>query len=749
MKKQIFRPISFLVLFLSIPFTLLAEELESQLEEELVPVEAVIKPQEKPVFIQADRIDGYYKQEIEAIGAVELKHGDNTFTADRMKYFQATDETEAEGNIRIDRPTDVLRGSELQLNLETEIGHMTTPDYKFKDQGGRGTGEILFFEGKDQFRLEGGSYTTCPIDNEDWYILADDLEIDNEQQIGTARKVTMRFKDVPIFYLPWMEFSYSGQRKSGMLAPILGNTARSGADLAFPFYLNIAPNIDATIAPRLLSKRGFMLNNELRYLGKSYQGRFLADVLPTDIDNNDTRFGVSFLHNQHLGRGWNGHLNFNRVSDDRFLRDLTNNLEQTSRLNLVQQGIVSYNGGLGDGGSISFRGQVQRFQTLQDSRTPFALISPYKRLPQLTVGVVKRNVAGMDLDLTSSWTNFSHPTLVNGKRFTLFPNVSVPMRNAFGYITPKVGLHYTHYDLSTSRDTRGRGTSLDRTIPILSLDSGVVFDRNMAVGGKRFTQTLEPRAFYVYVPFRDQSFLPNFDSAESDFSFAQILTENRFSGNDRINDANQVTLALTSRLIEPETGIERLRVAVGQQFRFSNRRVILGSSQVTSRDADFIAALSGRLTRELSTDINVQLDQQSLQAEKIRAGISYQPALGKVFNLGYRFIRDVREQNLVNTFDTSIEQVDTSFQWPITSKLHSVARVNYSLRDDRLLAGLAGFEYAACCWKFRFVFQKLTTSTQRTTTAVFVQLELNGLMEIGSNPLRAMQRGIPGYTSIH
>ncbi len=283
------------------------------------------------------------------------------------------------------------------------------------------------------------------------------------------------------------------------------------------------------------------------------------------------------------------------------------------------------------------------------------------------------------------------------------------------------------------------------------MDSGVVFDRNIEIGGNRFTQTLEPRAFYVYVPFEDQSFLPNFDSAESDFSFAQILTENRFSGNDRINDANQVTLALTSRLIEPSTGIERLRVAVGQQFRFTNRRVILGSSQVTSRDADFIAALSGRLTRELSTDVNVQIDQQSLQAEKIRAGISYQPEIGKVFNLGYRFIRNVQEQNLVNTFefDTSIEQVDTSIQWPITSKFHSVARVNYSLRDDRILAGLAGFEYAACCWKFRAVVQKLTTSTQRTTTAVFVQLELNGLMEIGSNPLRVMQRSIPGYTSIH
>ncbi|MDH5480293.1 MAG: LPS-assembly protein LptD, partial [Nitrosomonas sp.] len=643
-------------------------------------------------------------------------------------------DVEVEGDVHIERPKETLEGADLQLNLKTEIGQMSEPNYRMKNGEGRGTGDMLFFEGKDHYRLTGGSYTTCPIDNDDWYIRADDLEIDNEKQIGTARNVSMRFKDVPIFYLPWMNFSYSGERKSGMLAPIFGNTARSGADLAIPFYLNIAPNVDATIAARGMSRRGFMINNELRYLGKSYQGTFLADVMPTDIDTNKTRFGVSFIHNQHLGRGWSSNLNFNRVSDDLFMRDLTNNLSQTSRTNLIQRGGISYNGALGTGGSLSFSGIVQRFQTLQDPRAVF--VSPYKQLPQLRLGAIKRNFAGMDLDFSSTWTNFSHPTLINAKRLTLFPNISVPMRNAFGYITPKVGLHYTRYNLSSSVGTEGK--NLDRSVPIFSLDSGVVFDRNMAISGNRYVQTLEPRAFYVYAPFRDQSFLPIFDTAESDFSFAQMLTENRFSGNDRINDANQVTLALTSRLLEPATGIERLRVAVGQQFRFEDRKVFISNiRQITSRRADSIAALSGRLSSTVSIDTNIQFDQEELRAEKLRAGLSYQPETGKVMNLGYRFTRDI------------IEQVDTSIQWPITSRLHSVARINYSLQDDEMLAGLAGFEYAACCWKFRMVLQRFTTATQRTSTAFFVQLELNGLMEIGSNPLRLLQQSIPGYTSVH
>ncbi len=733
MKTQLFRSASFLFISLLISLNVFADKSSPEPGKEPDSLTPITTPQRKPIFIDADRIHGYYKQEIEAVGDAKLRRGDQSISADRMKYFQDTEDTEAEGHVRLERARDTLEGTDLQLNLETEIGHLSQPIYHMKDGSGRGTGSLLLFEGDDNYRLKQGSYTTCPVGNDDWYIRADDLEINNDEEVGTARNVSVRFKDVPILYLPWMNFSYNGKRKTGMLAPIFGNTARSGGDLALPFYWNIAPNIDATIAPRLMTKRGIMVNNELRYMGNSFMGQVLADVLPDDLDTNQTRYGISFMHSQYLGKGWSSNLNYNSVSDDLFFRDLANNLAQTSRTNLLQQGVVSYHGDLGVGGVLGFSAMVQRFQTLQDPRA--VIISPYKRLPQLSLTAIKRNVAGVDFDFNSSWTNFSHPTLVDGQRLTLFPNVSVPLRNAFGYLTPKIGLHYTRYNLSSSTELRGENT--DRTIPILSLDSGVVFDRETAFSGKTFIQTLEPRAFYVYVPFKDQSQLPNFDSAESDFSFAQMLTENRFSGSDRINDANQITLALTSRLLEPGTGIERLRIAIGQQFRFIDRNVTLSSPQVTSGRADFIAALSGRLTPEISADTNIQLDENELRTEKIRTGLSYQPELGKVVNLGYRFTRDV------------LEQVDASTQWPISGGLHGVAGVNYSLRDDKILAGLAGLEYNSCCWALRVVLQRLTTATQKTSTAFFVQLELKGLMEIGTNPLRVLQQNIPGYSSIH
>ncbi|MDE2389632.1 MAG: LPS-assembly protein LptD, partial [Betaproteobacteria bacterium] len=337
--------------------------------------------------------------------------------------------------------------------------------------------------------------------------------------------------------------------------------------------------------------------------------------------------------------------------------------------------------------------------------------------------------------LKSSWTNFYHPAFTNGNRLIIYPNVSLPLRNEFGYITPKIGLHYTHYNLD--KPVGDKGDVIDRTIPIFSWDSGVAFDRQLEIGGTKFVQTLEPRLFYVYAPYRNQDYLPNFDSAVNDFSFAQILTENRFSGGDRINDANRVVTALTSRFVEQSTGIEYLRLAIGQQFNFNDPQVRLPLPQVTSGRSDFIAAISGRLSRSISTDTNIQMDEAHLQTEKVRTGISYQPETGKVLNLGYRFTRGV------------LEQVDTSMQWPLGGNWHGLTRVNYSLLDGKILAGLAGLEYNSCCWALRLVMQRLTTATHTETTTFFVQLELKGLMGIGNNPLQVLQQSIPGYTSIH
>ncbi|PTR15726.1 MULTISPECIES: LPS-assembly protein LptD [unclassified Nitrosospira] len=693
------------------------------------PVAEKVSPKSRPVFVAADRLQGHSGKEVEAIGRAELNNGDQLISADRLKYRQDTEDAEAEGGVRVEQRGDILEGSRLKFNLASKTGELSQPSYQLKDASSRGYADMLLFEGENHYRFRQANYTTCPAGDDDWHLNVGDLQLDHSKRVGTARNVKLTFKDVPILYTPWMNFSYSGQRKSGLLAPVYGTNVRTGLEVTVPFYWNIAPNYDATISARMMSKRGVSLNNEFRYLGEKFSGTILGDILPNDWDTQTTRWRTSFAHDHNLGRGFSARLDYNRVSDDAYFRDLGNNLNLTSRTNLLQQGLLSYNRGLGDDGTLNVTSMVQSFQTIQD---PLAsIVAPYKRLPQIAMVANKPDIFGMDLNFIGSWSNFSHPTLVSGHRVVLFPSVSYPMRNAFGYVTPKIGIHHTRYNLDATGTSPE--ASPDRTLPILSLDSGIAFDRQMSLGGERFTQTLEPRLFYVYVPFRDQSQLPNFDSAKTDFSFAQMLNENRFSGHDRINDANQLTFALTSRLIESGTGKERLRLAVGQQISFIDRRVTLDAPETINRRPDFVAAVTGFLTPTISTDSSVQFDQTRFVADVVRSGLSYRPEPGRVVNVGYRFTRDV------------LHQVDASSQWRWSERWQTVARLNYSLQDQKILEGLAGLEYNACCWSLRFVLQHLTTATQKTTTAAFLQLELNGLMQIGSNPLQVLQRSIPGY----
>lgn len=696
-----------------------------------IPVPGTEKKKSRPIFIAADRLEGHAEQEVEAIGNAELFSGDRFVSADRMKYHQNTDVVEAEGGVRVEQRGDILKGSRLKFNLANKTGQLSDPNYRLRDASSRGDANMLLFEGENQYRLRQATYTTCPAGDDDWLLQVDDLEIDHAKKTGIARKVKLTFKDVPILYTPWMDFSFSGQRKSGLLAPVYGYSVRTGLELTVPFYWNIAPNFDATFSPRAMTRRGVALNSEFRYLGANSNGHLAGEILPNDIETQETRYHVSFGHSQTLGKGLSSRLDYNRVSDDAYFRDLGNTMNLTSRVNILQQGLVAYNRNLGDNGALNVTTLVQQFQTIQD---PLAAVgAPYKRLPQVTLAAHKSDVLGADFNLISSYSHFSHPILTSGHRVTFFPSVSYPMRTAFGHITPKIGIHHTRYNLE-SFGTPSQDTDPTRTLPIFSVDSGVVFDRKTEFRGEKFSQTLEPRLLYLYVPFRDQSFLPNFDSAKTDFSFAQMLSENRFSGSDRINDANQVTFALTSRLIEADTGKERLRLAIGQQLSFINRRINLDAPETIDRRPDLVAAVSGFITPTITTDASMQFDQSRLLADVVRSGMSYRPEPGKVVNVGYRFTRDV------------LHQVDASSQWRWSERWQTVARLNYSLQEQRVLAGLAGIEYNACCWSLRFVVQHLTLATQKTTTQAFVQLELNGLMQIGSNPLHVLQRSIPGYT---
>ena len=717
-----------------------------------------------PIFFEADRLRGHSEKEIEAEGNVRARRLGQSVAADWMRYQMSRQQLDAKGSVRLQYGGDVIEGNELSFNLGTERGFMDKPVFRLTPMprdyvppgtttpaimpgtvpgttpppprlAGRGSADRLLFQGPDLYRAENASYTTCGPGNDDWFIRARELDIDKGRDVGVARGASIVFLDQPIFYTPYISFPLHHQRKSGFLTPHYGSATTTGAELTVPYYWNIAPNRDATLYPRMMSKRGLQLGSELRYLDTNFSGDTRVEWLPEDRQLKTDRYGYFVRHNHSFGNGWTGSLNVNRVSDDRYFTDLSTLIAVTSRTTLPNEGIVARAGPWGDGGHYAFSALAQNWQTLQtDALAP--ITPPYNRLPQLSFTAFRQDVFKTDLDLYSNYVDFDHPTLVNGKRLLAYPSVSLPLQTSYAYLIPKAGLHATRYFLDPNPQGLEEQT---RTLQIYTVDAGLVFERETRLTGLPFIQTLEPKAFYVYIPYRDQSRLPNFESGVQDISFATMFTENQFSGHDRINDANQVTVGVTSRLIHPESGIERLRVALAQRYYFQGQQVTLPG--VTPRpdhtaSSDLLAALSGTIVAEWTADAGWQYNTDRSQTQKFNVATRYQPAPGKVLNLAYR-----------NTVDL-IKQTDVSFQWPVTSQWSVVGRWNWSIRDERTLESLLGFEYDGGCWVFRAVGHRFATALNAMNTSLFFQLELNGVSRIGSNPMDVLRRNVGGYTRL-
>ncbi len=687
-----------------------------------------------PVTIFADRMEGTANKETSASGNVELRQGGVSINADRLHYVYATDEVEASGRVRLARDGNSMNGTGLHLRVHDNIGRFDHADYEFalRRRAGyapvqaRGTADVINLKGDGKYSLENATLTTCGPGNNDWYLKVGELDLDMTRDLGTAHRGKLVFKDTPIVYLPWADFSLHNQRKTGFLPPTFGSTGKSGVEISTPYYVNLAPNRDLTIAPREFSKRGLQTTAQFRYIDPNYDGDARFERLGNDRVRNMSRFATTIQHNQRFSNHLTGYLNINKVSDDNYFRDLSSRINITSQTTLPRDGMLNYNGGWW---TASVRGQ--RFQTLQDPLNP--IVEPYGRMPQLTLNATRQYVGGADLALNSEFVKFYHPTSVIGSRVTVYPSASLPIITPGAYFTPKLGFHSTGYSLT--RNPIGTPETMQRVLPISSLDSGLTFERDTAFLGQRFRQTLEPRFYYLHVPYRDQSKIPLFDTGLADFNYAQVFSENLFNGGDRIADANQLTIAATTRILSPTSGQEILKATIGQRHYFQNQQVALNELTPTRTDktSDFLAALSGRVTRQWSLDSALQYNSHRNFFERLGMGARYQPETAKTLNLGYRFTRD------------ALNQVDISAQWPLGGRWSGVGRYNYSMRDNRLVESLGGFEYNAGCWIGRIVLQRFAAATGNFTSAVFVQLELNGFSRIGSNPLETLKRNIPGY----
>ena len=776
----------------------------------------------RPVFLSAYRMGGEVDREFTAEGEAELRKIGTVLNADQLTYWPLEDEVEAQGNVHLQQGNDTVSGPRMRMKLEDQVGFFEQPSYTLKREpapGSKGAaakafarsdaaqapGEDWFnsgfatprvidikpgqtkidplkrekgiteahgdadridFEGENQVRLSNATYTTCAPGNNDWYAKASKLKLDYDREVGEGEDATVYFKDVPILYSPWLSFSLNNERKSGFLAPSFGTDSDNGFEAAIPYYWNIAPNLDATIRPRLMTERGIQLGGEVRYLntafGGVYNGKVQAEVLPSDNKKeDDTRYGISMQHLQTTPSGFTGTINYTRVSDDTYYTDLSSDIGKTSSTQLLQQGLLTYGGG----GWWTATANLQQYQTLQpDPKNP--VLEQYRMLPQLTLNARRPDLFDrFDASFLGQYTNFTkRGQTINGvqvkdpdgQRTVLYPQLALPFETPGWYITPKIGVNATYYALSDQ--AAGVAASQDRNLPIFSVDSGMTFERTDKWFGRDYTQTLEPRLYYLNVPYKNQDQIPIFDTGLADFNFAQIFSENLYTGWDRISNANQLTAALSSRLIEPTSGAEIFRAMIGQRFYFERNKVGLTSaSSSTTEDnawdkSDFLAAFSGQVLPRIYADFAWQYTPSDRETQRYSMGARYQPEPGKVFSAAYRYNRDP---------NAYVDQVDFSGQWPLTGKLYAVGRLNYSLRDQpselstagsqggRMIEALGGLEYNGGCWVLRGVVQRQSLTQDDSKTKFFIQLELNGFSRIGSNPLSLLKRSIQGYGLIN
>lgn len=689
-------------------------------------VKAAADDAEGPATISAEQMSGRPDRELVLERDVEITRGAATVNADKATYHIVEDEVEAFGNVRIQRSGDTYTGDELKYRMEAGEGYVLHPTYRLQTNNAQGSAERIDFEGKEQATVYEGSYSTCEGPDPDWYLKSGRLALDKSRDEGIAYSTLVYFKGIPVMGAPAMSFPLSDARKSGFLPPTVGTTNKGGLEITTPYYFNIAPNRDLTLYPKMYARRGLQLGADARYLGGTYSGQTRLETL-NDRQTQTNRYAISSVHSQVLVPGLSYTWNLSSASDSDYPTDFANTITDATQRLLLRDIAVSYSTGYWNA-----VGRLSNYQVLQDPLAPIG--RPYDRLPQVTVSTGRWDVNGFDWNFGSELTRFWHPTSERGVRLVANPRISYPIIRPGYFVTPKLSLHATRYQLDnpTTRTSR----DLTRVMPTASVDSGLVFERDAQFFGESMTQTLEPRLFYVYTPYRDQSAYPVFDSGLTDFSFAQLFTENRFAGHDIIGDANHLTAALVTRYIERD-GAERMRLALGQRFHFDDQRVQAPAGISGSR-SDLLLSAYGRITNALSVDGNLQYSQTLHAVNRANYGVRWQPGPKKVLNLQYRHARA-----------NNLKQVDVSGQWPLADRWYGVARVNYSLPDQKVAEGLVGLEYKADCWVFRVVAQRTPTATSQQNAAIFFQLELNGLTRLGSDPLEALRQNIPGYQMVN
>ncbi|MDP9649909.1 LPS-assembly protein LptD [Paraburkholderia caledonica] len=691
----------------------------------------------------ADSVTATTDTDVSLKGHAQLRRDVSIVKGHALHYDVDVDKVDAYGNVQLVRGGNVFAGPDAHFYVDANEGYISVPQYRFHLTGGWGSARRIDLVDKERSVVHHGTYSTCQCESQPaWYVNASEFDIDTGTDEGIAHNGVLFFQGIPLLASPWLSFPLSGARRSGLLPPTFSMSSTNGVDVALPYYFNLAPNYDLTLTPRIMTRRGAMLTADYRYLRPNDSGSLSVAFLPHDAITRTQRYSIALKENWSFGSGFGAYVNYNRVSDSTVVTDLASGVAfPTGSTTLYQQEAgLTYSDG-----PWTVLAREQRWQS-------FSSDSTYNREPQVNVRYARYNVAGFDIGAEADATRFtiSSSDMTQGNRFVFNPYVSYPIERPGWFITPKLAWHFAAYDLTSigSDVPAGEPKSFSVNVPTFSLDSGMRFERSVRLFGQSYIQTLEPRLFYVYTPYRNQSYVPLFDTATADFGLAELFMANSFVGNDRVSDANRATAALTTRFIDPASGEERARFVLAEQYDFRTPRVTLQSDDAISTVArtGIILGASYKVGPNLSAEQAVEYSQANHYLTHAEAGFGWAPGAHQVLNVAYRYTR------ANSTLDYQpVNQFIVSGQWPLARNVASVARVNYDMSTHRLIAGLLGVQYDADCWSFGVAFEKYTNATSSATspstgTRALMQLQLKGFSQVDNGLLNQFRASVPGFT---
>lgn len=691
-------------------------------------------PNQQPSYIVGDRIEGQEGSISTISGNAQLDQGDRRVSSQKMTYDDKTGLALVDTGVGYYSPKLMLTSPTGKYDTNSGTGTFNDSDFLLPQRNGHGSAKVFNSLDDAHSTLVGATYTTCPPGNTDWMLVAPAMSLDTSTNTGEAWDVTIRFLDWPIFWAPYLNFPISSDRKSGFIGGNLSFDVINGVELSAPYYMNLADNYDATLFPRIITKRGIQMGGEFRWLTPINSGLVYGDYLPHDQVANRERSQFIFKNNTTPDDFNTVSSLYEWVSDDNYFHDLDSNLITNSNSILQRRLRYTYD----DEADWFLLSQFEDFQIINPQIPPERFA--YRRLPQVLLDWTNNgDLTGPQYNLYGEAVRFQRDERIGAWRTDLKPSVSLPVSDAGAYFTPTLAWRLTDYDLSGDSFQFNRNTTVNvgnrhqsRSLPIFDIDTGMFFERD----GDSYSQTLEPRLYYLRVPYRNQSELPDFDVVRPEFSYLQLFSDNRFYGADRQSDANQVSYALTTRVLNSLTGAQVFQADIGQIRYFADRRVQLNPNDppATSLYSDVTGDLLYNINEVWSADYSQLWNPVTRQTDLANVLLEYHPGYHQVINVGYLFRRP------------NLKQTDFSFAWPLAGNWSWVGHWTYDVQNHINLDELWGFEYDSCCWNFQIVHRHFLMPTQKYDNVFFFEFQLKGLGTVGRHLEDLLQRGILGYS---